>query len=99
LVTTSAIYLNNELNGQARILDICRKEGASVYVNASGGRQLYDSAAFRAHGIELRFLESESFEYDQGTTQFHPSLSIIDVLMWNTRAKVNSLLRKVRLRP
>jgi len=99
LVASSAIYRNEELKGQARILDICRKEGASVYVNASGGRQLYDSAAFREQGIDLRFLESEPFEYDQGTTQFHPALSIIDVLMWNARAKAKTFLSRVGLNP
>ncbi len=99
LVTTSAVYRNEDLKGAARILDICRREGASIYVNASGGRELYDSAAFRAQGIALRFLESEPFEYDQGTPHFHPSLSIVDALMCNPRAKVRTLLRKARLSP
>ena len=97
LVATSVAYRNQDLKGQERILDICRREEASIYVNAIGGRELYDSEAFRAEGIALRFLESEPFEYDQGTTRFHPSLSIVDVLMFNAHQEVKALLHKARL--
>ncbi len=45
-----------EFRGQDRILEIARRLGASRYVNASGGRELYDPAVFDAAGIELRFL-------------------------------------------
>jgi len=38
------------------ICEIARRLGATRYVNASGGRELYDSAAFDNAGIELRFL-------------------------------------------
>ncbi|MGH8094808.1 MAG: WbqC family protein [Chthoniobacterales bacterium] len=97
LITTSAAYQNQELKGQDRILDICRREGASVYVNASGGRELYKPEAFREKGIALRFLDSKPFEYNQGMAQFHPSLSIIDVLMFNDREEVRALLLKATL--
>jgi hypothetical protein len=99
LITTAAVYRNHNLKGQERILDICRKEEAGVYVNATGGRGLYDSEAFRAQGTALRFLEPEIFAYDQGTTEFHPSLSIVDVLMFNARDQVQAFLGKVRLSP
>ncbi|MEO7167155.1 MAG: WbqC family protein [Chthoniobacterales bacterium] len=97
LINTSATYQNQDLKGQERILDICRREGASVYVNASGGRDLYRSEAFRAQGIALRFLDPEPFTYDQGTIHFSPSLSIVDVLMFNSRDEVKALLGKARL--
>jgi hypothetical protein len=38
------------------VIDICRAVGATEYVNAPGGRELYDSAAFERAGIKLRFL-------------------------------------------
>ena len=52
LVPTSSIYGNRSLKGQDRILDICRQEQASVYLNLSGGRELYDPDMFRANGRE-----------------------------------------------
>ncbi len=97
LIHTSAAYQNQDLKGQERILDICRREGASVYANASGGRDLYDPATFRAQGFDLRFLEPEPLTYDQGTKDFYPSLSIVDVLMFNSRDEVKALLGKARL--
>lgn len=99
LITTSAAYQNQGLKGQERILDICQREEASVYVNASGGRELYNPEAFREKGIALRFLDSEPFEYNQGTAQFHPSLSVVDVLMFHDREEVRALLLKATLNP
>jgi hypothetical protein len=99
LIATATAYRNRNLKGQERILDICQREGASIYVNASGGRELYDSEAFRTQGIALRFLEPEPFEYDQGMTRFHPSLSVVDVLMFNARDEIKALLRKAKLEP
>ena len=44
------------LRGQDRILEIVRLLGGTHYVNAPGGRDLYDAAEFERRGIELRFL-------------------------------------------
>ncbi len=44
------------LTGQDRILEICRRLGATHYVNAPGGSALYDKDTFAADGIELSFL-------------------------------------------
>lgn len=82
LVSTSRSYENSQLQGAARILDICAKEKASMYVNAPGGTELYDAVAFRAQGTELRFIDSRPRPYLQrGTAEFVPHLSIIDAMM------------------
>jgi WbqC-like protein family len=80
-VASSRCYENSDLPGQARILDICRREGATVYVNPLGGQELYDPSAFRAFGIDLRFIVMRSFSYHQRSKGFVPYLSIIDALM------------------
>ena len=41
------------LSGADRILDICRCENATTYINPPGGRELYDRARFLAAGMEL----------------------------------------------
>jgi hypothetical protein len=83
IVGSSSIYGNAELKGQGRILDICRQEGADVYINPIGGVDLYDPDSFRARGMELRFLRSGPLAYAQGKGEHVPWLSIIDVLMFN----------------
>ena len=92
VIATSADYQNRELKGAARILDICRQEKAIVYVNASGGKELYDPDTFGANGITLRFLEPLDFRYEQFGGEFQPSLSIVDVLMFNPVEKVRDAI-------
>ena len=57
LVRSSALNIAPELKAQDRVLEILRQLGAADYVNAPGGRELYDDAAFRARGVGLHFLE------------------------------------------
>ena len=96
-VPSSAAYENGELRGQERVLDICRREGATTYVNPSGGRELYARDAFAARGVTLRFLEPQLRAYPQLRPPFVPGLSIIDVLMFNPRDRVRELLDDYRL--
>jgi WbqC-like protein family len=54
---TSTNYANAALSGVDRVLDICRLENATRYVNVPGGRALYQADTFEARGIELKFLK------------------------------------------
>ncbi|WP_083336797.1 WbqC family protein [Polaromonas sp. JS666] len=78
---SSASYDNRHLSGQDRVLDICETEEAGTYVNAIGGKAIYDPAAFARRGIDLRFISTSSFDYSQAAPKFVPHLSIIDLLM------------------
>lgn len=98
LVPTSTVYENDHLKAQDRILDICRREGASRYINPVGGMELYDKATFAEAGIELFFIHSEKVEYPQFGGEFVPWLSILDVLMFNSPAQVHALLDRYALR-
>lgn len=60
---SSSLGIPDELRGQDRILAICRELGASHYLNAPGGRDLYEAGAFRRAGIELEFLPPYSGEF------------------------------------
>lgn len=57
VVRSSSLDLPADLRAQDRILEIARRLGATRYVNAPGGRELYDPAVFAAAEIELSFLE------------------------------------------
>jgi hypothetical protein len=84
--------------GAERVLAICRHAGATVYINAGGaGRELYAAPAFSAFGITLRFLQPRLPEYQQFGEPFVPSLSIIDVLMFNSKETVQRYLQDYEL--
>lgn len=80
-VVSSRSYQNEYLTGQARILDICNREEAGIYINPQGGQTLYDAEAFRSAGIDLRFIVMRPLPYKQRGVEFVPYLSIIDALM------------------
>jgi hypothetical protein len=57
VVRSSTLQVPDSFRGQARILEIARRLGATRYLNAPGGRDLYDTEAFADAGIALEFLE------------------------------------------
>ena len=80
-VLTSRSYENDFLSGQERVIDICKREEARVYINAIGGKTLYDTKAFNDEAINLKFIGMRPIPYKQKTNEFIPYLSIIDALM------------------
>ncbi len=57
VLRSSSLEIDPALCGQDRILAIAGRLGATCYVNAPGGRALYNLASFDAAGIALRFLD------------------------------------------
>ena len=94
---SSNIEKDNSLKSQERILEINKKLTSTIYINAIGGQELYDKDAFLASGIELKFIKTLPYEYKQFNNDFVPNLSIIDVLMFNSKDEVNSMLSKYEL--
>ncbi|GAB3045859.1 WbqC family protein [Spirosoma pulveris] len=97
LVISSSIYANSELKAQERILDICRQEKASRYINPIGGMELYDAPTFAQAGIDLKFIKSKRAEYSQFKNDFIPWLSVLDTLMFNDIPDVRKLLGEYEL--
>jgi hypothetical protein len=56
VLRSSSLHVEHEFRGQERILEIIRRLGATRYVNAPGGRALYEAESFAANGVDLRFL-------------------------------------------
>ena len=97
-VPSSSAY-PKEHYGAQRILEICKEENASQYINPQGGLDLYDKEMFSAENIELNFLFSNEISYKQfGKHDFAPNLSIIDVLMFNSNEQVLALLTQYELK-
>ncbi|GAB3508277.1 WbqC family protein [Spirosoma knui] len=102
LVASSTVYNNGHLKAQERILDICRQEQATRYINPIGGIELYDKPTFTQSDIELCFIQSKRVEYPQfkrpdGSHTFVPWLSILDILMFNDIATVKTMLEAYEL--
>jgi len=99
LILSSNIYKNNTLKGQEKVLNICNILGANTYYNAVGGQELYSKEKFKESGIMLNFIETMIQPYPQPHTRsFVPSLSMIDVLMNNSKEEINALLDSFILR-
>lgn len=98
-VPSSAVYNNAHLKAQERVLDICRLERADVYINAPGGRALYNAEAFERNGVALKFIEAHITPYKQSkkNDSFVPGLSMVDVLMNNSVPEVQMLLNQYSL--
>ena len=94
IVPSSEVYNNRELKAQDRILDICKQEKATEYVNPAGGTELYDRRIFSENGVKLFFLKTDPFSYRQFGDEFVPHLSIIDVLMFNGAQGTRELLSR-----
>ncbi|MBG52155.1 MAG: hypothetical protein CML99_07025 [Rhodobiaceae bacterium] len=62
-IRSSELAIAPQLRGQDRIIAICKALGASSYLNAPGGQNLYAAEAFHKEGIELRFLPSYEGSY------------------------------------
>lgn len=84
--------IDKTLRGEARILALCRFFGATQYFNLSGGVTLYQKENFDKENIQLRFIRMQEMTYPQFGVVFVPSLSIVDVLMFNTPEKFPMLL-------
>lgn len=97
ILYSSEIEKNNDLKFDARIMDICKRVGADHYINAIGGKELYDKDTFAAEGIKLSFVDTKDIEYKQFDKEFVPNLSIVDVLMFNSKEEVKELLQKYEL--
>ena len=99
ILMSSEIPKDNSLRGKDKIIQICEILGADTYYNAVGGKNLYDQEEFREHGITLNFVDSLPQVYSQlHTREFVSGLSMVDVLMNNTKDKVNSLLESYQIK-
>lgn len=99
LVSSNIKEKNSSLTGKDKVINICHCLGADTYVNASGGRCLYHHEDFKKAGLSLLFIETSPLKYHQFDAPFVPGLSIIDVLMFNSKEQVKELLQAYILVP
>ena len=73
-------------------LKICDAIKASEYINPIGGKEIFKNEEFDAFNIKLSFLKSKLIPYNQHRTSFVPTLSILDILMFNEQSEISTFL-------
>jgi hypothetical protein len=96
IIASSSIPANHNLSSQDRVLSICKAMNATTYINPVGGMELYSAQEFALHQISLKFIMAEEIEYAQFNNTHVSSLSIIDMLMFNSKSEVKSFLHKYK---
>lgn len=97
LIKSSSLKKECNLKGQDKIINICKLLGATEYYNAIGGQQLYSYKDFCEEGIVLKFLKTNDIVYRQFGDDFQKNLSILDVLMFNSKQEVSQMLKEYSL--
>lgn len=95
IIVSSELQVDHQLRGQDKVLAICQALGAAQYYNPIGGRDLYQADAFSKAGIALFFQQSRTIQYPQFGEHFQPSLSILDVMMFNPVEAIHQMLQAV----
>lgn len=96
-IISSSLDKDNGLKGQEKVLAICRQLNATEYYNAIGGKKLYSFETFSRYGVQLRFLETKEIKYKQFGGEFQKDLSIVDVMMFNSREEIKKYMEEYTL--
>ena len=97
LILSSSFEKHTELKGKDKVISICKQLGADEYINAIGGQELYDKKEFAENGIRLNFLQANLREYRQLKNEFVAGLSIIDIMMFNSKEEIKEMLNDFKL--
>jgi hypothetical protein len=97
IIISSTIDADHTLKSQDKVLSLCKKQNADIYINSIGGVELYDKETFRNNSIKLNFIKSNSIQYKQFNNEFISWLSIIDVMMFNSKQQIKEYLNNYTL--
>jgi len=92
-IIASRMGRRRDLNREDSVIAMNRLVGAECCLTPIGGKELYSKNAFRRQGVDLWFLEMNDISYPQFGPRFVPSLSIIDVMMFNSQERIGELLQ------
>lgn len=95
---SSEEYTNTiNLKGADRLIEITKNKGYRHYINPQGGLSLYTKEYFEKRGIRLSFIENDLTPYEQFGNEPITGLSVIDVLMFNSKKNILQMLNQYRL--
>ena len=94
---SSDIKNDKTFKAQDRLIEMSKILNATGYINSIGGIELYDKEAFFQNDINLSFLKSREISYKQFNNEFVPNLSIVDILMFNSKDNIKNMLNQFQL--
>ena len=80
-----------------RLIEITKLNKSNIYINPAGGKELYHKDYFNKKDVDLFFIDSNIVPYKQFNNTFEPFLSIIDVLMFNSKNEIKKILTEFTL--
>jgi hypothetical protein len=97
IIISSEVDIDHTLKSQDKVLSLCKEQNVDVYINSIGGIELYDKEVFKQNNIKLNFIKSNPIKYKQFNNEFVPWLSIIDIMMFNSKEQIKEYLDKYTL--
>jgi hypothetical protein len=94
IVVSSTLAINHSLKAEEKVIAICKALNAETYINPIGGIELYSKEHFLNEGIKLNFIKANNCVYNQLNNEFIPFLSIIDVMMFNSKEEIKRMIEK-----
>jgi hypothetical protein len=94
IVISSTLAINHSLKAEEKVIAICKELNAETYLNPIGGIELYNKEHFLNEGIKLNFIKANNCVYNQLNNEFIPFLSIIDVMMFNSKEEIKRMIEK-----
>jgi len=85
------------LKSEERVIYLNKKFSAQQYINPIGGVHLYSKNKFSDEGIILNFIKTNFVEYKQFNNEFVCGLSIIDIMMFNSKEEIKQMLMAYEL--
>lgn len=76
-------------------LALCLHLDQKSYINPHGGYEIFDEEKYNDHGVDIKFIKSNLSAYHQSVrNDFTAGLSIIDVLMFNSKEEIRRILKQ-----
>jgi len=99
ILKSSGLNKEDKLYAQDRVINIVEVLKGDHYINPIGGTVLYDKQVFSDRDIKLNFIRTDFSRsgYSQFDKPFVPGLSIIDVLMFNSKNRIVQMLEEYEL--
>lgn len=98
IVEISESEISKHTSKKDEILWFNKKFGSNVFITKPCQITNHDESVIKEQGIRLFYFEPNEYEYKQFTDKFVPNLSIIDIMMFNSKKEIKDLLFDYRLK-
>ena len=95
IINSSSLNIGSEFKKDKKIKEICKILNSKIYINAIGGKKIYDKDDFKNSNIELNFLYPTNLLDNKNSASF--DLSIIDTLMNIEKKLIQKELNEFKL--